>query len=107
MKTSFQKLLTALVIGACLGVFLQAQAHITQTVVITLKPQLDVFQTGSPTYKLSSVPATQGQAMVFVGGLLMLQGTDYELSGSTLTFTGTPTADMDKPTIQVMYWTAE
>ena len=107
MNTNFQKLLTALVLATCLAIFVRAQSHITQTVVTTLRPQLDVFQTGSPAYTLKFVPASQGQIMVFVGGLLMLQGTDYEVSGSTLAFTGTPTSDMDQPNIQVMYWTAE
>src|SRR5215472_10629581 len=105
MKINFRQFLTALVLATCLALLLRAQSHITQTVVTTLRPQLDIFQQGSAAYVLKSVPAPQGQVMVFVGGLLMLQGADYEISGSTLTFTGTPTSDMDQPNIQVMYWT--
>src|SRR5689334_12072166 len=107
MKINFQQLLTALVMATCLVFFLEAQPHITQTIVTTLKPEVDVFQTGSATYTLKSLPAPQGQIMVFVDGLLMLQGADYDVSGSTLRFTGTPTSQIDQPIIQVMYWTAE
>ena len=107
MKINLRQFLATLIIATCFAYFIRAQSHVTQTVVTTLKPQLDVFQTANSTYTLNSVPAPQGQIMVFVDGLLMLQGVDYEVSASTLTFSGTPTSQIDQPTIQVMYWKVE
>jgi hypothetical protein len=96
-----------LVLAIGLVLFLQAQSYVTQTVITTFRPQLDIFNVASPSYTLSEVPAPQGQVMVFVDGLLMQRGIDYDLSGSTLTFTGTPTSDINQPSVQIMYWVVE
>ena len=51
-------------------------------------PTRDVFQNVSQTYKLSAVPVPNTMPMVFVNGLLMLQGEDYTIAATTVTFTG-------------------
>jgi len=87
-------------------VLLDAQPPGARTV--TLAPQIDVFQTSSAAYTLTKMPATNSM-MVFLNGVLMLQGTDYTLAGNVVAFVGQSTAT-PRPAggpprvIQVMYW---
>jgi hypothetical protein len=64
----------------------------------------DVFRTAGPAYTLSAVPLGPGvpDPEVFLNGLLQLAGTDYTISGSTLTFASSDLGD--SPIIQVIYW---
>jgi hypothetical protein len=73
---------------------------------VTVVPAKDVFTTAAAAYTLSKVPVLPAND-VYVNGLLMLQGTDYDLSGTLLTFTGQATAQMEAPIVQVKYWVAQ
>ena len=71
---------------------------------VDLEFQTDVFQDCSQSYTLTGTPAANTPVSVYLNGLLMLQGLDYALDGSTLTFTGQTIGD--SPVIQVQYWKA-
>lgn len=87
---------------AALAVILWAQSPLTVTQTITLTPKVDVFQNQNQQFALAGTPAQDTSVMVFLNGLLMLQGVDYTLSGNVLTFTG---QEIDgAPIVQVMYW---
>lgn len=43
-------------------------------------------------FTLTQAPVPPASLMLFLNGVLQLQGTDYILSGSTITFTNAPTA---------------
>lgn len=64
--------------------------------------RLDVFRVKAPYFTLSATPSSNVPVMVFLNGLLMLEGVDYCLSGNMLTFTGQEVTD--NPIIQVRYW---
>ena len=71
----------------------------------TMSSALDVFRTGNQQkFTLSRVPSPDGSVLVFVNGLLMLEGEDYNITVTALTFT--KQAIGDGPIIQVQYWTA-
>jgi hypothetical protein len=69
-----------------------------------LLPRLEVFRFKSQAYGLVAAPSQGTAVMVFVNGLLMLNGLDYTLVDSTVTFTAQTIGD--DPVVQVMYWSA-
>lgn len=79
-----------------------AQSPISVTQTVTLTPRLDVFRTQGQAFTLSDAPAANTAVMVFLNGVLMLQGEDYSLVQGALTFTGQEIGE--SPIIQVMYW---
>jgi len=101
---NFRLWFVCVALGAVALVRVGAQSPITVTQTVTLTPKLDVFRSASQNYALTGTPAMNTSVMVFLNGLLMLQGVDYTLTGNALTFTGQQVgAD---PIIQVMYWKA-
>lgn len=64
----------------------------------------DVFQAPAQIYTLTAAPLTDPVPDVYVNGLLMYQGLDYDLNGATLTFTGQDVQDMASVVVQVRYW---
>ena len=107
-----RKLLPILVLAMLLPVgpmvrpAVHAQQQPTMTISVTLVQHVDVFQSASQIYTLTQTPAPGTRPQVFVDGILMCDvcGKDYSIAGTTLTFTGQQTAQMDTPTIQVWYW---
>jgi hypothetical protein len=72
------------------------------TITSSYAEKLDVFQSAAP-YTLAFSRAPELPAKVFLNGLLMLEGLDYEIVGVALKFTGQQPGD--HPIIQAMYWT--
>ena len=64
--------------------------------------RLDVFRTKTSCFTLTATPSQNTPVLVFLNGLLMLEGVDYCLTGNLLTFTGQEVTD--NPIIQVRYW---
>ena len=74
------------------------------TIKVCLTQHTDVFRNPGQTFTLTAVPSDLADVSVYLNGLLMLEGLDYTLSGSALTFTGQQIEDT--PVIQVKYSTA-
>lgn len=86
------------------GLFTAVAAPAQTLVNRTLAPRIDVFVLPAKRFTLSAAPASSDTLMVFVNGLLMLEGLDYWIDGRTLEFLAQPTEQMDAPKIQVRYW---
>lgn len=71
-----------------------------------VRPRMDVFKVSAQTYALSGQPITGMPFMVFLNGLLMLQGAnaDYVLADSTVLFVGQAVSKMDQALVQVLYY---
>ena len=82
-----------------------AQTRMQFTQIVS--PKLEIFQNLSNTYDLSSTPyISNGIApMVYVNGLLMASGVDYNIDDKTITFGGINITQMEQVTVQVLYWT--
>ena len=95
----------AFVLGVALETHSIVRAQPRIAVLHTMSSALDVFRTGNQQkFTLSRVPAPDGSVLVFVNGSLMLEGEDYTITVTALTFT--KQAIGDAPIIQVQYWTA-
>lgn len=72
-------------------------------VVGTLRQRRDVFTSPLAAYPLSAAPS--GVAMIYLNGMLMLEGMDYGIVKQTLTFAqAQPAAQQPGVVIQVHYW---
>lgn len=96
-----RKLLRAFALIGGLRCVAEAQSPITIRQTITLVPQLDVFRTDVQPYTLGFTPEPGAAVMLFWSGELLLQDTDYTLTGSQVTVDPIPG---DNPVVQVMYW---
>lgn len=103
-RNAFCAALVAMVTGALTRA--QTPATAVAQIVTIVKPKVDVFLNQSQTYTLACAPASGTTPMVYVNGLLMCMGTDYDaLAGKVLTFTAQQIGA--SPCVQVLYWTAE